>query len=40
MYDLAGQCYAVECAIDHAIDPSQSEAFPAFEDIEINIQFV
>lgn len=39
MCDLAGQCHAVECAIDHALDPSEPEAIPDFQDIEINIQF-
>ena len=39
MLDLAGQCHAVECAIDHALDPSELEAIPDFEDIEINIEF-
>lgn len=32
MYDLAGQCHAVECAIDNAINPENAEDLPVFED--------
>lgn len=39
MLDLAGQCHAVECAIDHALEPSEPDAIPDFEGIENNIQF-
>lgn len=34
MYDLAGRCHAVECAIDHAVDPSEPEEIPAFDDFD------
>tara|TARA_B100000929_G_scaffold110078_2_gene87223 strand:- start:4400 stop:4681 length:282 start_codon:yes stop_codon:yes gene_type:complete len=34
MLDLAGQCHAVECAIEHALDPSEAEEIPTFNDAE------
>lgn len=39
MFDLAGQCHAVECAIDHAINPSTPEEIPAFDDAEFTSIF-
>lgn len=39
MLDLAGQCHAVECAIDHALDPPEPEEIPAFDNPEFKSLF-
>jgi len=39
MLDLAGQCHAVECAIDHAINPSEPEEIPTFDDADFTSLF-
>ena len=39
MLDLAGQCHAVECAIEHAIDPSEPEPLPDFDAPEFESLF-